>query len=447
MARLALGALILCLPLLAQGAGVFRSSQVEAGSQQEKKKFSAMTRQGRLAIFDEVWETIAARYYDASLRGVDWASLRAKFRPLAAEAHGEAEFYAVLRRMIAHLDDPHTRVYAPEENSVWSAPRFVAVGLSVGEIAGELIVVRVEEGSAAERAGVRAGDTVESVGGEAVSVILARRLAEQTPVAGDATAASRLRAVARVFEGPRDTIVPVVFRSSRDGRERSVRLKREIRTRTPELRARRIGSHLGLIQFNTFTPEMAAQFAHALGNELRDARGLILDLRENGGGESEAMTDIASIFLGAGEPLGKFANRAGRVELEPHTRAAMLSSAVALPRSRVPLVVLASARTASASEILIAALREHGRARLVGETTCGCVLAIRRRHTLADGGALDISELDFHSARGARLEGAGVEPDERITPTRQDIRAGRDRAVERAVEMLKAAQKQQQSFR
>ncbi len=435
---LTLSAYLLLLPAEAfsiQDAATVRPSSPAATQQRQTGK------QSRLAVFDEVWETIDARYYDASLRGVDWPSLRAKFRPLAAEARTQEEFYAVLRHMIAALRDPHTRVFAPGESADWRTPRFIAVGLSVRELAGELVVVRVERGSEGARAGVRAGDTVTSVGGEAVSQILARRLGEQTIGVEKTTETARLVAVSKLFEGPGDTSVPVVFRSH-DGRERSVLLKRQIRTRPPELHTRRIDGHFHLIQFNIFTPEIAAQLARALNNELRDARGIILDLRENGGGEAEAMTDIASIFLGAGESLGQFTNRAGRVEFEPHTRSAMLSSADALPRARAPLVVLTSGRTASASEVFVAALRDGGRAALLGETTCGCVLGIRRRHTLTDGGTLDISEMDFHTARGLRLEGAGISPDERITPTRQDILAGRDRAIERAIEILKATGKQ-----
>jgi C-terminal processing protease CtpA/Prc len=56
---------------------------------------------------------------------------------------------------------------------------------------------------------------------------------------------------------------------------------------------------------------------------------------------------------------------------------------------------------------------------------------------LPDGGMLDISEVDFRTARGTRLEGAGIAPDETVTPTRRDIYAGRDPTMQRAVEMLK----------
>jgi C-terminal processing protease CtpA/Prc len=65
------------------------------------------------------------------------------------------------------------------------------------------------------------------------------------------------------------------------------------------------------------------------------------------------------------------------------------------------------------------------------------VLAIRRRHTLPDGGALDVSEMDYRTATGERLEGHGLMPDERIMLDVGDLRARRDRALERAIERLK----------
>jgi len=369
--------------------------------------------------------------------------MRRELRPRAADARGEAELYALLRRMLGHLRDPHTRVYAPGESIARGATRFVSVGLSVREVSGEVLVVHVERGSEAERAGVRAGDEVLSVDGEAVSHILARRLAEQTPE-GDEAAALEMRAPARrvsasvIFNGASGTSLRAVFRDAR-GRENSVSLRRELRVRVTELKARRLRDRIGLVSFNGFTPETAAQLARTLSTNLRDARGLILDLRENGGGESEAMTDAASIFLDPGLPLGRFTNRAGRVEIKPHTRTVMLSAPDTLPRIRAPLVLLTSRRTASAAEVFIAALVEKGRARVVGEQTCGCVLGLRRRHQLPDGGSLDVSEMDFHTAAGTRLEGAGISPDEPLAPTREDLRAGRDRAVERATEILKAS--------
>lgn len=399
---------------------------------------SAATSEGRLAIFDDVWLTVRERYYDPTLHGLDWSALRAEFRPRATAAGNQAELYTLLRRMLARLRDPHTRVYAPDESFDWRELRYISVGVRVREIEGEMSVTEVERGSEAQRAGVRAGDVVVSIDGEPALEILARRLREQLGAAVDERL-PRAYAVARIFDGARDSFAAVVFRTDA-GRERSVRLRRASQVRAPSLRVWRAGGY-GVAQFNAFSAVIAGQFARSLKQNLRGARGLVLDLRENGGGDAEAMTDIASAFLPVGTTLGRFTDRRGRVQLEPQTRSAMLSAADTVESFRGPVIILTSARTASASEVFIAALKERGRASTVGENTCGCVLGIRRPHTLPDGGTLEISEVDFRTIGGTRLEGIGLTPDEQLPPTRQDLRAGRDRALKRALEILEATAK------
>lgn len=407
----------------------------------DSRNVSTETREGRLLVFEEVWETVRARYYDASLRGLDWDALGARYRAEAASAGGREEFYYALERLLAHLEDPHTRVFAPGEGDDWRETRFVSVGLALRELAGEIVVENVERDSQAYRAGVRAGDALHSIDGERVSSLLAKRIAQLSP--NEESAARRSpnalimrRAASKLFDGPPASNISAVFRNP-DGREIKTRMRRELSKREPELRIRRAGS-FAVVEFNLFEPETAARLVRSFKNELKHARGVIIDLRANGGGEAEALTDVASLFIAAGKSLGRFDDRALRPQIEPHTRASLRSTADALARFDGPLVVLTSARTASAAEVLVAALKESGRATAtVGENTCGCVLAVRRRHALPDGGALDVSELDYRTARGVRLEGSGVAPDVRVVPTRKSLRAGRDEALKLAIEMLK----------
>src|SRR5215216_2172976 len=139
----------------------------------------ASTPEGRLRIFDEVWEQVSERYFDPSFHGVDWGGLRAELRPRAAEARGQAELYALLRRMLGSLRDPHTRVYAPGESTDWRVHRYVSVGVAVRELAGQVVVTDVERDSQAGRAGLRAGDAVLALDGEPAAVLVERRLDEQ----------------------------------------------------------------------------------------------------------------------------------------------------------------------------------------------------------------------------------------------------------------------------
>jgi carboxyl-terminal processing protease len=416
-----------CLALLAP-AGVARRTEY------------ASTQEGRLRIFDEVWEQVSERYFDPSFHGVDWAALRAELRPRAAEARGQAELYAVLRRMLGHLGDPHTRVYPPGENNDWRVHRYVSTGVAVRELAGQVVVTDVERDSQAKRAGLRAGDAVVALDGEAVERLLARRLEEQD---ASASASARLVAVTHLFDGAPDSYVRVAFARAGEKKQREVLLKREPRTRAPSFDVEEEEHGVRLVRFNIFTPEVAAQFARALRGELRNARALVIDLRDNGGGETQSMADLASTLLPAGLSLGRFTDRTGAVWLEPYTRAALVSTADTFERFGRPVVILTGARTASAAEVFAASLRESNRASVIGEATCGCVLGIRRRHRLPDGGVLDVSEMDYHTAAGTRLEGAGLRPDVTVEPTREDLRRRRDRALERALEILQDAKERQ----
>ncbi|OLE55362.1 MAG: hypothetical protein AUG51_03555 [Acidobacteria bacterium 13_1_20CM_3_53_8] len=396
---------------------------------------STGTREGRLEVFDDAWWTIQNLYYDPWFHGVDWREQRNLFRPLAAEAQTEKEFYAILRRMVGTLNDAHTRVFAPEEKFDWQRPRFISVGVSVREVDGEPTVVSVERDSQAARAGLRAGDVIASIDNTPALTIFERRMNEQ---GGSSTvAAARLRAMATVFDGAPGSSVKVVWTDGR-GRRREAELVREWEEREPALRAQRLRGGFALVEFSAFTPEIARDFMRSLSEQLSNTRGLIIDLRNNGGGDAEAMTEIASAFLPAGDSLGQFMDRAGRIALEPRTRSALLFSSDSITHTNAPLVIITSERTSSAAEIFVAAMERAGRAMTVGSPTCGCVLAIRRAHTLPDGGQLDVSEMDYRTAGGARLEGVGLAPDEKIVLERRDLLAHRDRALDRAVELLSA---------
>lgn len=400
----------------------------------------ASTPEGRLRIFDEVWEQVSERYFDPSFHGVDWANLRAELRPRAAEARGEAELYVVLRRLLGSLRDPHTRVYAPGESNDWRVHRYVSIGVAVRELDGQVVVTDVERDSQARRAGLRAGDAVLALDGERAALLVERRLSEQN---SPDSAAARLVAVAHLFDGAPGSQVRVSFTRAGEKREREALLRREPRTRLPSFDVEEEEHGVRLVRFNIFTAEVAAQFARALKGELRGARALVIDLRDNGGGETQSMADLASTLLPAGLSLGRFTDRTGAVWLEPYTRTALLSTADSFERFGRPVVLLTGARTASAAEVFAASLRETNRASVIGEATCGCVLGIRRRHRLPDGGVLDVSEMDYHTAAGTRLEGAGLRPDVTVEPTREDLRRRRDRALERALEILQDARERQ----
>jgi carboxyl-terminal processing protease len=391
---------------------------------------STDTPEGRLAVFDDAWERINERYYDRQFHGLDWDTQRTTFRPLAAKAATSQELYAVLRRMIASLHDPHTRVFAPEEKFDWWRPRYLTVGVTVGEVAGLPTVTRVDHESAPFRAGIRAGDVIETVGGESAAELVKQRLADlSVPVSNS----SRYRVFAKLLDGPDGNSVSLTWKD-KSGKLKSGAFVRYWQQRELGVRIRRERDY-AVIEIEAFTKPIALAFARELREKLAGARGIIIDLRTNGGGDAEAMSDIASIFLGVNTNLGRFTDRAG-TSFTISTRFRSIFAQYPSAPTEIPLVVLTSERTASAAEIFVEAMRDTKRATIIGTETCGCVLAVRTRHLLPDGGLLDVSELDYETAQGLRIEGHGLQPDEAVIAERKDFYAGRDRVMELAFSKL-----------
>ena len=412
----------LCVPQFAIG--------VARASRDDSSLVSTATVEGRLAVFDDVWETIEDHYYDPKFHGIDWQAKRALFRPAAARAGSSHEFYELLRQMIASLRDAHTRVYSPDEKFDWWNPRFVTVGLTMREVEGVPTIIYIEPGSPASRTDLRVGDAIVSIDDVPVAEFINRRL-EASGLAHDPEA--RFRAITSLFDGQPGTTVKVGW-TSRNGKHKSAVLQRYWTQRLLGFNNQRKGN-IAILRLDAFTQTVALDFSKSLPEVLDGAQGIVLDLRFNGGGDAEAMADVASLFLEDGINLGKFADRSG-ASFELQTFSKRLWRIPRMSSIKLPLVVLTSESTSSAAEILVAALQAKQRARVIGTETCGCVLAIRNRHALPDGGVLDVSEFDYRTAAGVRLEGSGIKPDTLMKLTRADIYSRRDAALELAKEIL-----------
>jgi len=411
--------------LVLTAASLFPVSRSRAAD--DSKLVSTTTREGRLVVFDDVWETIQERYYDLSFRGVNWSAKRSAFRPAAADATSTQEFYDVLRQMVGTLKDAHTRVYSPEEKFDWWNPRFVTVGLTIREIEGLPTVVFVEPGSAAARAGLRRGDVITSIDNVPAAKLSERRLQSLAIPPDDNS--TRSRTIGSLLEGSAGTSVTLGWQG-RDRKTQTTVLKRYWSQKHLGLRSQKTGS-VAVIGIDVFTQSVAMDFLRSLPKMLNDAEAIVLDLRANGGGDAEAMAQVAAAFMGDGINLGRFVDR-GHSYFDLQTNTQVLSPFASFTQTKLPLVVLTGESTSSAAEILAEALQTRHRARVIGSETCGCVLAIRSRHSLPDGGVLDVSEFDYRTVDGIRLEGLGVKPDEPVTITRADLYSNRDRALHSA---------------
>jgi carboxyl-terminal processing protease len=169
-----------------------------------------------------------------------------------------------------------------------------------------------------------------------------------------------------------------------------------------------------------------------LSRELKQqaaAPGVVIDLRQNPGGETFSLGISIGEFFDHSVDCGTFISRSGQ-------RSMKNSWQIGSANYRGKVVVLVDGATGSAAEIFAAVLQDHGRATLVGRRTGGAVLA-SWFYSLPDGGQLQLSREDYSAPKGRRIEGAGLEPDVVVAPTLADLRGGRDRALEMALELLR----------
>ena len=321
-----------------------------------------------------------------------------------------------VRGIVRGLDDRFSAYFDPREFARFrevSDARFSGVGLGVQRVERGLRVVQVYDRSPAKRAGIRVGDVVVQAGG--------------TPLAGKPE-----EAATGLIKGEAGTKVSLTI--LRDGD----RLRREVtraRIAIPVVSSRiveRGSEKFGLVRLETFSSGAHAEVYAAVRRAQREkVRGLVFDLRGNGGGLVEEARLVASGFLRE----GKIVTTRGRSVPERVYRAT--GSPIA---PDLPMVVLVDRGTASASEIVAGALQDRDRAQLVGTATFGKGV-FQSVVELGNGGALDLTVGQYFLPSGRNIGGRGTERGAGLTP---DVRAAddpkteRDEALARALRTLAA---------
>ena len=391
----------------------------------------------RLGLFEKVWQIVNRDYYDPSFNAVDWSAVRERYQPRVEAARSDGEFFLILREMVGELHDAHTRFYSPGERERRRKREAVSAGVHVYEVEGEIVVAGVDPGSEAARAGVADGMVVSTIDGKPA----ADRVAEARAEVGTSSSerATALLTYGRLLSSEPDSILRLGLVRT-DGSRLEVALPRRLVSDAPRLDARLLPSGLGYIRFNRFIPPVASEIGQALEG-LRNAPGLIIDLRGNGGGDLAETARIAGYFFARKTPIARIVTRAGKPPAFFMGLAHVPNEfSAGRPGGEIysgPVAVLVNEGTGSGAELFSAALQENSRATVVGRQTCGCVLGVLHQRKLKGGSELDVSEVGFTTAKGRRLEGVGVIPDKPVPLTLADLRAHRDAALEAAEKVLR----------
>ena len=316
-----------------------------------------------------------------------------------------------LKAIVDGLEDRFSSYLTPDEAKLFERGlegKFEGVGLNVEEDKRGLAVLKVFDDSPAERAGIHAGELIIAVDGRSIAGLNAR------------AATSRIK-------GPPGTEVKLSVLTPRSGRERRLTLERaEIDVPVAEGRVvERGGRKLGVVTLVTFGKsgthgELRKEVDRVLR---RGARGLVLDLRGNGGGLLREAVLVASIFI----EDGTIVSTRGRTKPEREFEAV----GDAIPGD-VPVVVLVDGGSASASEIVTGALRDRDRAVVVGTRTFGKGV-FQELQELSNGGVLDLTVGSYYLPSGENISDKGIKPSVRAT---DKPRTERDEALPVALDVL-----------
>lgn len=334
------------------------------------------------------------------------------YRGVGPKELGNSSLQGMVRELRKrNKEDRYSEYFSPEKLESFNQEiegRFSGIGLSVIGVKQGLQVAEVFKHSPADAAGIEPGDTIVSVEGE--------KIAGQN--SNEAT---------QKIKGPEGTQVTIGVRDRKTGKVEQLTITRaEVSLPNVSSSVKTVkGKKLGYVRLLSFSEGAHAELAHAVGKvQKKGAEGIILDLRHNPGGLLDEAVLCASLFLPEGETV---------VITKSRTQGESVHKTSSGRITKLSVVVLIDGGTASAAEILAAALADDEGATTVGTRSYGKGL-FQEEQSLANGGALKLSVGAFFTPKGVNLAAShGIHPDVKV---KDDLKTPADEAKQRAFGVL-----------
>jgi carboxyl-terminal processing protease len=330
-------------------------------------------------------------------------------------------FYGSIKGMVASLGDPYSVYFDPDEASQFSSQlegTFEGIGAEMGFKDSQMIIVSPLPNTPAAKAGLKAGDAVLKINGE-----------DTTNMPLD-IAVSKIR-------GPKGT--KVTLNIYRDGIAEpfDVTITRDQIT-VDSVQSKMIdesgkettgNNGIALITISEFNQDTVQEFDAALSAMmLRSPKGIIIDLRGDPGGYLDAAVEVPRDWIGD-QPVVIQRHSDGTEDIMKPT--------LKISPINLPTVILVDKWTASAAEIVSGAMQDYGKATLVGETTFGKGSVQEYIDSFPDGSALKLTVAEWLTPKGRSIDKKGITPDVAVAITDDDIKAGRDPQLDKAIAIIK----------
>lgn len=365
------------------------------------------------SLFWSVWERLEASYYDKSV--IDSQKL----------------LNGAISGMVQSLGDPYTVFLPPTQNNDFKeglSGQFQGIGAELGIRDKQIIVIAPLDGTPAQKSGIKAGDAILKVDGKDTSGWTLSQAVEK--IRGPKGTDVVLNIIRKDEEKPKDIKITrdTITVKSVTGWIKSIKSITGI-TSTTGIKGKEdfeVG-YIRLSQFGDKTNQEWLTLVNDLESKIKDNprfKGIVLDLRNNPGGYLTDANFIASEFIKDGTVV---------IQDKGNGDTSTLSVSRKGLFTEIPLVVLINKGSASASEIVAGALRDHKRAKLVGETSFGKG-TIQQAEDLGNGAGLHVTIAKWLTPNGTWVHEKGLEPDIKVLPDEKD--QSRDLALEKAVEEL-----------
>lgn len=293
--------------------------------------------------------------------------------------------YGAIQGMLDTLEDPYAEYFSPDEiQSFTDSLNGDLVGVGIQVSAGEKtpFVVDVLPGTPAEKGGIKQGDLIIAVD-------------------GNDTTGQKLNEVVNIIRGPQGTKVTLTIR--RGEKEFDVALSRAD-IHVSSVKSEMMAGNTGYISVASFGSSTVEEFDNAVKNlQNSGMKSLIIDLRDNGGGYLDATVDMLDDFINQGSTVVSIVDHTGKKEKISTEEKPFIKD--------LPTVILVNGYTASASEIMAAALRDYGTATIIGDTTFGKGV-VQNVIPLSTGGAIKFTVYKYLTPNGTDIDRVGIEPDQ-----------------------------------
>jgi C-terminal processing protease CtpA/Prc len=396
-----------------------------------------LTEDERIGGLSKLWSEVKYNFASPErLIQIDWESLYVSYLPKVRAAKSTYEYYRLLEELCAKVGDSHTNVYHPRE-------LVGSVGIHTRLIEDRLLVIDVWDPELRSQK-IVAGMEIVEIDGEP-----ARRYGDRN-VAPYQSASTRQDLEVRTFEyfllaGPSHEPVRLTLEAA-SGERLTATVRRKsfdelgpLAPKPPGFEFRVLSGNVGYVALNSFEDaSVAGEFLAAFG-EIAKTEALILDIRNNGGGNSGVGMRILATLIDKPEPLTPWQTRDYRPIFRAWGRPVGMLSLPGFdlaPDDELhyskPVIVLTSPRTFSAAEDFLVAFDQSRRGTIVGEPSAGSTgqpLSFK----LPGGGSGRVCTWRGTYADGKEFLGVGVQPQKRVVPTLRDFRAWKDTVLDAAL--------------